>query len=155
MHQHACLPQSFWQDAVETELHIYNRQPMHHHDWKTPIESFNGDKPDVSYFRVFGTCAYIWIPPEQQQDKLSPKSKEMTFIGYEPNIKAITFGQKREDEYSCPPMPFLMKKSFLIVSEICKADGHISIPVTDENLFTELDNLPQDNTCKHRDLEPS
>jgi transposase InsO family protein len=28
MHQHACLPQSFWQDTVETSLHIYNRQPM-------------------------------------------------------------------------------------------------------------------------------
>ena len=45
---------------------------MRHHDWKTPIESFNGDKPDVSYFRAFGTCAYVWIPPEQRQDKLSP-----------------------------------------------------------------------------------
>ena len=63
--QHACLPQSFWQDACETALHIYNRQPMHCHDWKTPIESFNGDKPDVFYFRVLGTRAYIWIPPEQ------------------------------------------------------------------------------------------
>ena len=24
MCQHACLPPSFWQDAVETALHIYN-----------------------------------------------------------------------------------------------------------------------------------
>ena len=39
---HACLPQSFWQDARETALHIYNRQPMCCHDWKTPIESFVG-----------------------------------------------------------------------------------------------------------------
>ena len=62
---HAGLPRSFWQDACETALHIYNRQPIRHHDWKTPIELFNGDKPDVSYFRVFGTCAYVWIPPEQ------------------------------------------------------------------------------------------
>ena len=54
---------------------------MCHHDWKTPIEQFNGNKPNVSYFRVFGTCAYVWISPEQQQDKLSPKSEEMIFIG--------------------------------------------------------------------------
>ena len=32
---------------------------MCRHDWKTPIESFNGDKPDVFYFRIFGTRAYI------------------------------------------------------------------------------------------------
>jgi transposase InsO family protein len=30
--QHACLPQSFWQDAVETALHIYNQQPMRRHE---------------------------------------------------------------------------------------------------------------------------
>ena len=28
MHQHTCLSKVFWQDAVETALHIYNRQPM-------------------------------------------------------------------------------------------------------------------------------
>ena len=71
--QHACLPRSFWQDAVEITLHIYNRQPMRRHDWKTPIESFNGDKPDVSYFRVFGTHVYVWIPPKQ--DKLSANQR--------------------------------------------------------------------------------
>ena len=54
MHQHACLPKVFWQDAVETALHIYFRQPICHHKWKTPIELFNGKKPDASYFRVFG-----------------------------------------------------------------------------------------------------
>ena len=32
MHQTACLSPSFWQDVVETALHIYNRQPMHRLD---------------------------------------------------------------------------------------------------------------------------
>ena len=61
MHQHACLPKVFWQDTVETALHIYNRQPMHHHEWKTPIELFNKKKSDASYFRVFGCHAYIYV----------------------------------------------------------------------------------------------
>ena len=60
---------------------------MCHYEWKTPIELFNGKKPDASYFRVFGCCAYVFISPEQWSDKLSPKSEEMTFIGYEPNTK--------------------------------------------------------------------
>ena len=42
MHQYACLPKVFWQATVETALHIYNRQPMCHHKWKTSIELFNG-----------------------------------------------------------------------------------------------------------------
>ena len=70
MCQHACLPKVFWQDAVETALHIYNRQPMCCHEWKTPIELFNGKKSDASYFRVFGYCAYVFISLEQWPDKL-------------------------------------------------------------------------------------
>ena len=96
MRHHACLPKAFWQDTVETSVHLYNRQPMHHHDWKTPIELFKGDdkKPDASYFRVFGCKAYVFIPPEQRVDKLSPKSEEMIFIGYEPNTKGWHFWSK-------------------------------------------------------------
>ena len=37
-------------------------------------------------------------------------------------LKAIAFGRKREDEYSCPPMPYSMTKSFLIVPEIKPMD---------------------------------
>ena len=86
---HACLPKVFWQDAVETSVHLYNRQPMHCHDWKTPIELFKGDgkKPDASYCQVFGCKAYVFIPPEQQVHKLSPKSEEVIFIRYKRNTK--------------------------------------------------------------------
>ena len=94
----ACLLKSFWQDAVETALYIYNRQPMCCHDWKTSIESFNGDKPDVSYFRVFGTLVYVWIHPDQRQDKLSPKSEEMIFIGYKPNTKGYRFWSQQRQQ---------------------------------------------------------
>ena len=68
MCQHACLSKAFWQDAIETALHIYNRQPMCHHEWKTPIELFDGKKPDASYFRVFGCCAYVFISQVKRDD---------------------------------------------------------------------------------------
>ena len=151
---HACLPQSFWQDACETALHIYNRQPMRRHDWKTPIESFNEDKPDVSYFRVFGTRAYVWIPPEQRWDKLSPKSEEMTFIGYEPNTKGYRFWSKERRQVFVSTNAIFDEKVFPYCSRD-KADGHTPIPIKDENLFTALDDLSSDDTRNHRDPEPS
>jgi transposase InsO family protein len=83
MRQHACLPPSFWQDAVETSLHIYNRQPMRRLNWSTPIFKWNGEKPDVSYFKVFGSQAYVFVPKEERQHKLSAKAEEAIFIGYE------------------------------------------------------------------------
>ena len=91
MRQHACLPPSFWQDAVEAALHIYNRQPMHCLNWSTPISKWNGDVPDVSYFKVFGSLAYVLIPKEDRQNKLSAKAEEAIFIGYEKGTKGYKF----------------------------------------------------------------
>ena len=51
MYQTTCLSPSFWQDAVETALHIYNCQPMHCLDWLPSISKWNGETPDVSYLR--------------------------------------------------------------------------------------------------------
>ena len=69
MQQHECLPPTFWQDAIEMSLHIYNRQPMHHLNWYSPIHLWNGTKPDVSYFRTFrmsGICIHTQRQTSQQ-----------------------------------------------------------------------------------------
>ena len=65
MRQHTCLPPNLLQDAIETSLHIYNRQPMHCLNWYSPIHLWNGTKPDVSYFRTFGCWAYVFIPKDR------------------------------------------------------------------------------------------
>ena len=91
MRQHACLPPFFWQDAVETSLHIYSRQPIRCYNWFTPIQLWNGTKPDLSYFRTFGCQAYVFIPKDKQPNKLAPKSEDMIFIGYEPGTKGYRF----------------------------------------------------------------
>ena len=94
MQQHACLPPTFWQDAIKTSLHIYNRQPMCHLNWYSLIQLWNGTKPDVSYFRTFGCWAYVFIPKDRQANKLTPKSEDMMFIGYEPGTKDYRFWSK-------------------------------------------------------------
>ena len=103
---------------------------MHHHDWKPPIESYNGDKPDVSYFRIFGTRAYVWIPPKQQQDKLSLKSEEMTFIGYKPNTKGYRFWLKERRRVFMSTNAIFNEKVFPYCSRD-KADEHTPIAVED------------------------
>ena len=106
------------------------------------------------YFRVFGTCAYVWIPPEQRQDKLSPKSEEMTFIGYEPNTKGYRFWLKERRRVFVSTNAIFDEKVLPYCSRD-KADGHTPIPIEDENLFIAFDNLPSDDTRNHRDPEPS
>ena len=76
---------------IKTSLHIYNRQPMCHLNWYSPIHLWNGTKPDISYFRTFGCWAYVLIPKDKWANKLAPKSEDMMFIGYEPGTKGYHF----------------------------------------------------------------
>src|SRR6267154_3974877 len=83
MRLEACLPESYWEFAFETAVHVYNRTPMKRISWKTPQEMWTGEKPDVSYFRVFGCGAYVYLPEDVRANKLSPHSELMIFIGYD------------------------------------------------------------------------
>jgi hypothetical protein len=140
MRQHACLPPSFWQDAVETSLHIYNRQPMRQLDWSTPIFKWNGEKPDVSYFKVFGSQAYVFVPKEERQHKLSAKAEEAIFIGYEKGTKGYKFWSPKRrrvivsstatfDEFT---FPFCSKKGE-------DKPSSISIPHSSDNVQESTD----------------
>lgn len=81
----------FWKLACETAVHVNNRTPSQRLKWKTPIEMFTGKKPDLSYFRVFGCKAFVLTQKERRQNKLTPKAKVMTFVGYEPGSKGYRF----------------------------------------------------------------
>jgi hypothetical protein len=83
----AGLSLGFWEYAVGTAVHIYNRTPTRSIGWHTPHEMWtDGHVPDVSYFHVFGCRAYVHTT-EDKRKKLDPRSVEMTLIGYEPGSK--------------------------------------------------------------------
>ena len=43
---------------------------------KTPLEVWNGEKPDVSHLKVFGCMAYAHVPDAQRQ-KVEKKVKKL------------------------------------------------------------------------------
>jgi len=69
----ACLPESFWAEAVNTAVYLHNRRPIKSLEGKTPHQAWNGIKPDLSQLRVFGCDAYLHVPDEQRT-KLEVKS---------------------------------------------------------------------------------
>ena len=87
MLHHAGLSHGFWQLAIDTAVHIYNRQPMRRLKWQCPITLWNSTIPDVSYFRVFGCKAFVHVPKEQRSGKLDKKAVEMIFVGYEQRVR--------------------------------------------------------------------
>ena len=90
----AGLSNGFWEYAISTAVHIYNRSPSRNLQWRTPIEIWNtGHVPDVSYFRVFGCKGYMHVPADKRR-KLDAKATEVTFIGYEPGSKGYRLWDK-------------------------------------------------------------
>ena len=76
----AKLPPSFWGHAIKLAAHIYNRTQTAR---RSPWEAVTGRKPRITHMKVFGCTAYVHTP-DKVRKKQDPKSRECTFVGYEP-----------------------------------------------------------------------
>nr|KYP40338.1 Retrovirus-related Pol polyprotein from transposon TNT 1-94 [Cajanus cajan] len=75
------LPKQFWAETVNTAAYLINRGPSVPLEHKIPEEVWSGKEVKLSHLRVFGCVAYVHIS-DQGRNKLDPKSKKCTFIGY-------------------------------------------------------------------------
>ena len=83
----AGLSSGFWECAVQTALHVYNRTPARKLSWRTPYEIWNpGQVPDVSHLRIFGCKGYMHILADKRR-KLDAKACEVVLVGYEQGAK--------------------------------------------------------------------
>jgi hypothetical protein len=80
-------PEWFWSEAVNTACHAINRLYLHRLLKKTSYELLTGNKPNVSYFRVFGSKCYILVK-KGRNSKFAPKVVEGFLLGYDSNTKA-------------------------------------------------------------------
>jgi hypothetical protein len=72
---------------VNTACHAINRLYLHRLLKKTSYELLTSNKPNVSYFRVFGSKCYIMVK-KGRQSKFAPKAVEGFLLGYDSNTKA-------------------------------------------------------------------
>jgi transposase InsO family protein len=71
----------FWAEAIKTACYSINRLYLHRILKKTSYELLTGKKPNVSYFRVFGSKCFILI-------KRGRNSKFASKLGYDSNTRA-------------------------------------------------------------------
>jgi hypothetical protein len=76
----------FWSEAVNTACHAINRLYLHRLLKKTSYELLTGNKPNISYFRVFGSKCYILVK-KGRHSKFAPKAVEGFLLGYDSNTK--------------------------------------------------------------------
>jgi hypothetical protein len=77
----------FWSDAVNTACHAINRLYLHKKLKKTSYELLTGNKPKVSYFRVFGCKCFI-LNKRPKTSKFTPKVDKGILLGYRSNEHA-------------------------------------------------------------------
>jgi hypothetical protein len=65
-------PERFWSKAVNIACHAINWLYLHHLLKKTSYELLTGNKPNVSYFCVFGSKCYMLVKKGRHL-KFAPK----------------------------------------------------------------------------------
>jgi transposase InsO family protein len=81
------MPDIFWCEAVNTACHAINRLYLHKKLKKTSYELLTGNKPKVSYFRVF-RCKRFILNKKPKTSKFAPKVDEGFILGYVSNEHA-------------------------------------------------------------------
>ena len=120
------LPFTLWAEAANTAVFIWNLTVSGQRSNTIPYEQLFNQVPDVSYFRVFGSNAYLHIS-QKHRKKLDAKSKKLILVGYDkkgrayrlwhPNTKRITIAVdvtihetltvQSQDNTLCSSDPFL------------------------------------------------
>jgi hypothetical protein len=90
----------FWAEAVNTACYAINRLYLHRILKKTSYELLTGKKPNVSYFRVFGSKCFILVK-RGRKSKFAPKAIEVFLLGYDSNTRAYRVFNKSTGDV-CP-----------------------------------------------------
>jgi hypothetical protein len=95
-------PDRFWAKAINTACYFINRLYLHRILKKTSYELLTGKKPNVSYFRVFGSKCFILVK-RGRNSKFALKVVEDFLLGYDSNTRAYRVFNKSTGlvEVSC------------------------------------------------------
>jgi transposase InsO family protein len=80
-------PERFWSEAVNAVCCAINQLYLHCLLKKTSYELLTSNKPNVSYFRAFGSKCYILVKKDRHS-KYDPKVVEGFLLDYDSNTKA-------------------------------------------------------------------
>jgi hypothetical protein len=80
-------PDRFWAEAINITCYSINCLYLHRILKKTSYEHLTGKKPNISYFRVFGSKCFILIK-RGRNSKFAPKAVEGFLLGYDSNTRA-------------------------------------------------------------------
>ena len=84
------VARNLWGEAVNTTCHTINRVYFRPDTKETSYELWKGRKPNVKYFRIFGSTYFI-LKDRENVGKFDSQSNEGIFLGYSSTSKAYRF----------------------------------------------------------------
>jgi hypothetical protein len=92
----------FLAEAINTACYSIDRVYLHRILKKSSYELLTDKKPNVSYFRVFGSKCFILVK-RGRKSKFAPKAVEVFLLGYDSNTRAYRVYNKSTGlvEVSC------------------------------------------------------
>ena len=88
------VARNLWGEAVNTACHTVNRVYFRPGTKKTLYKLWKGRKPNVKYFRIFGSTCFI-LKDRENVGKFDSRSDEGIFLGYSSTSKAYQVYNKR------------------------------------------------------------
>jgi hypothetical protein len=139
----------FWAEAINTACYSINRLYLHRILKKTSYELLIGKKPNVSYFRVFGSKCFILVK-RGRNSKFAPKAVEGFLLGYDSNTRAYRVFNKstRLVEVSCDIMFYETNGSQVEQVDLDELDD-------EEAPCIALRNMSIGDVCPQEPKEPS
>ena len=87
------VARNLWGEAVNTACHTVNRVYFRRSTKKIPYELWNGRKPNVKYFRIFGSTCFI-LKDRENVGKFDSRSDEGIFWVIPLQVKLIEYTTK-------------------------------------------------------------
>ena len=88
------MAKNLWREAVNTACHMVNRMYFRPDTKKTSYELWKGRKPNVKYFKIFGSTCFI-LKDRENVEKFDSRSDEIIFLGYSSTSKAYQVYNKK------------------------------------------------------------
>lgn len=121
---------------------MINRLPPWPGKEKLPFEILYHEKPNVNYFRVFGSTCYVYIP-KANRTKFDPKGKKCIFVGHDSCGKG----------WRCMDLTtkkFITSRDVVFdeVSSFCGSQKCVVMDVFSEDVVSDSAEVPLEQSCK-------
>ena len=142
MMSYSSLPISFWGYSLQTAVYILNVVPSKSIQ-KTPLELWNGHKPSLHHFRIWGCPAHVL---KGKTGKLESHTKVCMFVGYPKGTRGGLFYSPSDKKVFVSTNATFLKDDYMtnfkphskvVMEELCSDQIIKSPSTTDERKIQE------------------